>query len=324
MMENQEENVFFGKSVDEAIEIGLKELNITREQATITVLEEPKKKLFSQAKAKVKVEKRAGDGERAVKFVEGLLEIMKINAVAELLSDGEKVEINVTTPTSHFLIGRRGEVLDAIQCIAGAVANIGNEEYKRVVVDCENYRAQREKTLIELAQKLAKKAVEKGRKVNLEPMSPYERRIIHAALADSTEVKTISDGHEPNRFVIIVPNNLKPYERRERKPYNGEKRQFNRDNKRDGERTYGERKPYNGERKSYNNNGERKQFNRDRRDGNRNYGERTYGDRNQSSNYNSKPRGKKEIHFGAYLGNSGAQSTAPSTNTNTAESENKD
>jgi spoIIIJ-associated protein len=294
MMENQEENVFSGKSVEEAIELGLQTLGITQEEATITVLEEGKKRLFGTAKAKVKVEKRAGDGERAVKFVEGLLQIMNITAVAELLSDGEKVEINVTTPNSHVIIGRRGEILDAIQCIAGAVANIGREEYKRVVVDCENYRAQREKTLEDLAAKLAKKAVEKGRKVTLEPMSPYERRIIHAALADNPDVKTVSDGKEPNRYIVIIPNNLKPYEKRDR----GERRQFNRDR---NERRDGERREFS----------DRKQFNRDRNNdrGDRN-NKREYGDKKpQNGNFNNKPRGKKEIYFGTYLGNSGSFAT---------------
>lgn len=306
-MENQEENVFTGKSVEEATELGLQTLGITQEEATITVLEEAKKRLFGAAKARVKVEKRKGDGERAVKFVEGLLEIMNITAVAELLSDGEKVEINVTTPNSHAIIGRRGEILDAIQCIAGAVANIGREEYKRVVVDCENYRAQREKTLEDLAAKLAKKAVEKGRKVTLEPMSPYERRIIHAALADNPDVKTVSDGKEPNRYIVIIPNNLKPYEKRDR----GERRQFNRDrnDRRDGERReFSDRKPYNRDR------------NNDRGDRNN---RREYGDKKpQNGNFNGKPRGKKEIYFGTYLGNSGA--AAPKETSEKESTEQKD
>lgn len=269
-MENLEENVFTAKTVEEAVEIGLKTLGITAEEAEITVIEEGKKKLFGSIKAKVKVEKKASDGKRATEFVEGLLGILKITAFSDLVSDGDKIEINIETTNSNQVIGRHGEILDAIQTIAGAVANIGREEYKKVVVDCENYRAGREKTLTELANKLAKKAVEKGRKVTLEPMNPYERRIIHSALSESTEVKTISDGREPNRYVVIIPNNLKPYERGERKP---------------GKKFKG---------------GKGGRFDK------REKGERSSSPRPSAPRSARPARGKKEIHFGTYLGNSGA------------------
>jgi spoIIIJ-associated protein len=299
-MDNLEENVFSGKSVEEAIDLGLTTLNLTKEEAEITILDEGKKKLFGGVKARVKVEKKASDGKRAQKFVDGLFSMLKLRAYTELLADDDRIEINIQTTNSHQVIGRHGEVLDAIQCIAGAVANIGREEYKKVVVDCENYRAGREKTLIELANKLAAKAVERGRKVTLEPMNPYERRIIHAALAESTEVKTVSEGKEPNRYVAIVPNNLKPYEPRndrgDRK-FGDRKSGFNRDRK----------GGFNRDRKFDREGG----YNRDRndRDGNR-FGDRDRnndrGDRNFNRDRNSRPaRGKKEIHFGAYLGNSG-------------------
>ncbi|MGN0814828.1 MAG: RNA-binding cell elongation regulator Jag/EloR [Candidatus Coproplasma sp.] len=273
-MENMEENVYFGKTSEEAIQAGLAALGLKREEAEITVLEEGKKKLFGSVKAKVKIVKKASDGKRAANFIDGLFEILKINAVSELVCDDEKIEINVQTVKSQSVIGHHGEILDAIQTIAGAVANIGNDEYKKVVVDCENYRASREKTLTELANKLAKKAVEKGRKVTLEPMNPYERRIIHSALAENTEVKTVSDGREPNRYVVIIPNNAKPYDK---KPRNN-----NRDR--------GERREFKGDRKPRNN--------------------RERGERSERSERSSSPRpakrGKKEIHFGTYLGNSGA------------------
>jgi spoIIIJ-associated protein len=298
-MEELEENVYSGKTVEEAVEIGLTSLGIAKEDAKITVLEEGKKKLFGAVKARVKVEKKASDGERAQIFVDGLFDVLKIKAVTELVSDGERIEINVETTNSHTVIGHHGEFLDAIQCIAGAVANIGREEYKKVVVDCENYREHRENTLNELANKLAKKAVEKGRKMKLEPMNPYERRIIHAALANSTEVKTVSDGKEPNRYVVIVPNNLKPFERTERRfdnrrsnngghynNNNGERRNNNRGDRQNGDR------PYNKER----------QFNGDRR-------QRNNQNASGAPRTNSRPaaRNKKDFHFGTYLGNSTKQ-----------------
>lgn len=294
-MENTEQNVFTAKTVDDAIEAGLTALGITREQAEITVIEEGKKKLFGGVKAKVKVEKRASDGTRAAKFIDGLFDVLKINAFSEIVTDGDTVEIRVQASNSHQVIGRHGEILDAIQTIAGAVANIGNEEYKKVVVDCENYRENREKTLIELANKLAKKAVERGRKVTLEPMNPYERRIIHSALADNEEVKTVSDGREPNRYVVIIPKNLKPYEGGDR-PYNGRPR---------GERG---NRPYNGNR-----GGDRPYNNRPRGDRRERFNNNN-GDRPSAPRQARPARGKKEIRFGTYLGNSGAgASEAPAT-----------
>ena len=168
--------------------------------------------------------------------------------LARIVEEGEKITINLVATNSSSLIGYRGEVLDAIQCLAGAVANTGREDYRRVVVDCENYRAKREETLISLAKKVAEKAVKLGRKVSLEPMTPYERRIIHSALAENTEVKTSSEGKEPNRFIVVIPNNLKPQQEGKKGGYN--RGGFNRDKKFDkGERRgrgdrEGGRKPY--------------------------------------------------------------------------------
>ena len=194
---------FTGKTVEEAVEKGLKELGIARENADIRVLEEGKKKLFGSIKARVEIAAKetetkteektvapvvnaegATDGERTVVFLEGLFKLLNITACTELVSEGEKVEINVTAANTTTIIG------------------------KRVVVDCENYRENREATLNKLADNLAEKAMRLGRKIKLEPMNPYERRIIHAALSEKEGVSTTSEGKEPNRYIVIVPNNL--------------------------------------------------------------------------------------------------------------------
>ncbi len=201
---------FTGKTVQEAIENGLKEMNLEESNAEIKVLEEPTKGFLGIAakKAKVEITAKKTDGERAVEFLNGLLELMNVNAKSNLTEEDEKVSIDIITDNSSAIIGYRGEVLDALQNLAGAVANTGREDYRRVVVDCESYRAKREETLVSLAHKLEAKAVRMGRKINLEPMNPYERRILHSALADSADVKTLSEGKEPNRYVSIIPNNL--------------------------------------------------------------------------------------------------------------------
>ena len=223
-----------GKTVDEAIEKGLQELGVTAEQAEIRVLEEGKRKLFGSVKARVEIgveeesvaenaaqspkasasESADGktDGERTVVFLEGLFELLHITACTELVSEGDKVEINVTAANGNAIIGKHGAMLDAIQTLAGAVANTGREDYKRVVVDCENYRENREATLNKLAGNLADKAIRLGKKIMLEPMNPYERRIIHAALSEREGVTTDSEGKEPNRYVVIIPENLEDSE----------------------------------------------------------------------------------------------------------------
>lgn len=218
---------FTGKTVDEAVEKGLKELGITEEQADIRVLEEGKKKLFGSIKARVEIavkesetvevaEEKAlpvvsadgTDGERTVAFLEGLFELLNIKACTELVSEGEKIEINVTTANTTSVIGKKGAMLDAIQTLASAVGNTGRDDYKRVVVDCDNYREGRENTLNKLAENLAQKAIRLGKKIALEPMNPYERRIIHAALSEKEGISTESEGKEPNRYIVIIPENL--------------------------------------------------------------------------------------------------------------------
>lgn len=288
-------NVFTGKTVEEAVENGLAALGMTREEAEITVLDEGKKGgIFGLGgtKSKVKIEKRASDGERAVKFIDGLFSILKISAFSEVVSEDDKVIINVQATNSNQVIGHHGEVLDAIQTIAGAFANIGNEEYKKVVVDCENYRENRFKTLNALAEKLARKAIEKGKKYRLEPMNPYERRIIHSALAGREDVKTISEGEEPNRYIVIVPTRMKYNDRRPR----GDKRYSS--DRRGGNRERGNK------------------YSSDRRGGNRERSARP------SSPRPPRPaKAKREIHFGTFLGNSGAGKTEDSANTSTVKSE---
>ena len=304
---------FTGKTVDEAVDEGLKALGLTREEADIQALDEGKKGgLFTKGvKARVRIGRKKTDGERAVDFLDGMFGMLGVTATTELEEGGENTKINVITPNSYALIGHRGEMLDALQVLAGAVANIGREEYKRVVVDCEGYREKREETLKRLANKLAEKAVRYGKKLSLEPMTPYERRIIHAALADSTEVKTASEGKEPNRYIVVIPNNLRPgsdrFDRRGgfnrgRKPYHRDRqsRPYDRD------RNYGDRRDgYDREKRE-----DRPYNDRDRRGG---YRDR---DRNREERPRATglPRSKRQPYFGTFLGNSNDMKNAEAEN----------
>jgi len=210
---------FEAKTVEEAIKNGLTEMGISECDAEIEVLETPIKGLFGKLKGKAVVEiieKKKDNLEKTVEFVQGILDILDLTAKATLVEGTENPTINLIAEKSSEVIGYRGEVLDAIQTLAGAVLNIGKDTYKKVVVDCENYREKRNDTLISLAHKLEAKATDMRREVILEPMSPYERRIIHTALAESQTVTTKSEGKEPNRYVVIVPNDKDEFS----KPYN--------------------------------------------------------------------------------------------------------
>ena len=137
-----------------------------------------------------------------------LSEITKLMGVEVSIEMGTDAEGNVygymEGDTLGILIGRRGETLDALQYLTSLKVNRGREGYTRVTLDTENYRAKREDTLIRLANRMANRALRTGRKVSLEPMNPYERRILHSALQDDPDVTTHSEGEEPYRRVIIT------------------------------------------------------------------------------------------------------------------------
>ena len=241
------ENIFTGKTVEEAVKVGLEKLGVKESDVTVEVLDEGKKRLIGSKPAQVKLTViERTDGERAVEFLEGLFPLIGEEVHAELKGEDEKIVIELTATSVKNIIGRRGEVIDAVQTLAGAVANIGRKDYKRVVVDCENYREDREETLKRVANKLAAKAVRLGKRVRLEPMNPYERRIIHSALVDNPDVTTKSEGKEPARFVVIIPKNMRTYDKRDRNGRNDRGRGKYGDRSRGGynKPRYGERKPH--------------------------------------------------------------------------------
>lgn len=264
---------FTAKTVEEAIALGLKELNITEENAKITVIQSPTKGLFGRIKcsAIVEIERLVEQtkNNNVLEFVEKILEYMGLDAETELLEKDNSTIINLFATDSASVIGYRGEVIDAIQTLAGACLNIGKKEYKKVVVDCENYREKRQNTLINLAKKLEEKATALRREVILEPMSPYERRIIHTALANSETCTTKSEGSEPNRYVVIVPFDKDEYSR----PYNAGRNKSEKGDKR----------------------GKRDSFKK---------GRTNKGGRPNSKSNSGEQKRKTSFVFGTYLGNS--------------------
>ena len=205
-----------GATLDEAKEAALKALEAP-EDADIKyeVLERPQKKvlgLFGGSPAKVKAcyeyeEVKADDFTAAKAYLNNILVNLGVNdAEIEIEADSEDVRINISCGDDYgSVIGRRGETLDAIQYLTRLVINRGSDEYRRVSINVGNYREKRENTLRALARKNAAKVRKYGRNVVLEPMNPYERRILHSALQNNPYVTTHSEGEEPNRRVVVAP-----------------------------------------------------------------------------------------------------------------------
>lgn len=139
----------------------------------------------------------------ALRFLREVTKEMGLNLDIDAKQGEETLYLNIQGKDSGTIIGKRGQTLDAIQYLTSLVVNKGSEDYVRVVVDAENYRAKREKTLEALAYRLANKVMKTKRSVKLEPMNPYERKVIHAALHDHPKVMTRSEGQDPYRRVVI-------------------------------------------------------------------------------------------------------------------------
>ena len=135
-----------------------------------------------------------------------MIEDMGIDCDIESRTEKNMIKFNILCAQESdigIIIGKRGETLDSLQYIVNLVTNRNSDTYIRVILDCNQYRSKRERSLQKLARRLADKAVQTGRDIKLEPMNPYERRIIHTYLQNDENVNTFSQGNEPNRRVII-------------------------------------------------------------------------------------------------------------------------
>ncbi len=143
----------------------------------------------------------------SAKFLQELLGKMGVNGSVSAFENDEGIKLKIDSDTDGLLIGRRGETLDALQYIVSLYENKDRKEngYRRISIDTEGYRARREDTLKRLARRNALKVAKSGRSFAMEPMNPYERRVIHSALQNFRGVTTHSEGEEPNRRVIITP-----------------------------------------------------------------------------------------------------------------------
>ncbi|MBQ6495869.1 MAG: protein jag [Firmicutes bacterium] len=264
----------WGSDIDEAVELALKDLKLTREEVEITVLEQPSRGFFGVGKklAKVRVErikpaveekpepvkkpepakkaetvkkaepaakperkprnKKSSDNRNkknkakaktvnialddvdidslqtveeheALTFLKDITEKMGLSLDFSAKVGEDLVYLEMSGQDSRTVIGKRGQTLDAIQYLTSLVVNKDSEKYIKVVVDAENYRAKRQRTLEQLANRLAAKVIKTKKQVRLEPMNPYERKVIHATLQKNPDITTRSEGEEPYRRVVI-------------------------------------------------------------------------------------------------------------------------
>ena len=189
------------ESVEEAKQQGLLQLGMDETQVDIEVVEEG----GEGALAVVRLSTKWSEEDDVLDYVCGLLDRMDLDCALDIepIESGYKVIIN--GDDANYAIGHRGETLDAIQYLAQISLNRGKENYLKITVDAENYRERRERILCDLAKKMATKAVRERVKVELEPMNPHDRKIVHEALSENEDVTTYSTGTEPNRYITIEP-----------------------------------------------------------------------------------------------------------------------
>ncbi|MBQ9941030.1 MAG: protein jag [Clostridia bacterium] len=202
------EIIVTAKTVEEAVKIGAEKLGINLTKAENEVLEQPKKGILGigAQDAKVRIFFECTPADAAENFVRQYLTDMNIEGY-EIITQSSKDDISISIFGGDMgvIIGRHGDVLDALQYLANLSANRVTEKLVRVTVDVENYRSKREETLRTLARRMAQKAIKAGRNISLEPMSAHERRIIHSEIQDIEGVTTFSVGSDSDRRIVISP-----------------------------------------------------------------------------------------------------------------------
>lgn len=220
-----------GKTTAEAVENGLKQLKVTKDKVDIKVLEnQDKRSFFSilnprtvRVELTLKENKKEENREEIVKkreydtnieniekSKENVEQFLKqfLNAINDKLTYNIKIEdytinVNINGELAGVLIGYRGETLNSIQTILASIANKNMKEKIRLILDIENYRQKREKVLEDLAEKVSKTVIKTGKSITLEPMSAYERKVIHSKLQENNKIETHSIGENENRRVVI-------------------------------------------------------------------------------------------------------------------------
>lgn len=207
---NMEQKEYTGKTVNDAITNAIIELETTSDKIEYDIISEGSKGVFGigSKPAKIKVwfkeEPKKSIEEVVNEFLEKIFNAMDIQAEVSVVVNGDNVNIELTGNDMGILIGKRGQTLDSLQYLVNLVVNKYSDSYMKVKVDTENYRDRRKATLENLAKNIAFKVKRTKRPVSLEPMNPFERRIIHSALQNDRYVTTKSEGDEPYRHVVVL------------------------------------------------------------------------------------------------------------------------
>ena len=227
-------------TLEEAKEAIIRELGVPGEKICFDVLQQPQKKtlgLFGGANAIVRGVYTITPAAKAAEYLLDVLQGMGVkNPAVDIREEEEGGVLMLSGDDMGFIIGRRGETLDALQYLAGLVSNRVDNSYYRITLDIGNYREKREQTLIALAKKVAGQASRTGRRTSLEPMNPYERRIIHTAVQEVEGATSWSVGSQPYRHVMIGPSDDNPVKNRpaENKERSGGSRGRGRGGRREG------------------------------------------------------------------------------------------
>ncbi|MHA0857571.1 RNA-binding cell elongation regulator Jag/EloR [Paenibacillus sp. CMAA1364] len=219
-----------GKTVEDAVNKGLSKLGVSQDRVTVNILSQPSKGflgLIGVREAKVEIAllqdeitpivempiSKSFSGQDdlveedpyaiAVQFIIDVGKSMGLDVQVKVQHTKEYTTLHIYGPDLGLMIGRRGQTLDSLQYLANIVANRASNSFIRIILDAENFRERRKKTLEELADRLAGRVIRSRKEVVLEPMSSHERKVIHAKLQDHKQVKTYSKGEEPNRRVVI-------------------------------------------------------------------------------------------------------------------------
>ena len=254
----RKEAVGIGETVEAARAAACRELGVESDEAKFEIIEMPVKKtlgIFGGSPAKVKAYIEDSPADRAAAYLSNILNNLGLSdAKVDVQENESGALLAVTGSNVGFIIGHRGETLDALQYLTGLVANHTENTYYRITLDIGNYREKRRETLESLGKKLASKAVKFGRNNSLEPMNPYERRIIHTAVQEVEGATSWSEGKDQARHVVIGPEGGERYQPRRqsgRRPYS-ENSSYRRNRFNSGDRSYHRQNYANG--RTYSNN----------------------------------------------------------------------
>lgn len=195
-----------GSTVEEAVQSALEQLNTTEDRVEIEIIDEGKKGIFGFIGAKraiVRVKLAKDPVKETEKFIKQITKHMNVDITIQTQVEEKHVTYEMDGEDIAILIGKRGQTLNALQYLAHLAINKQKDKYFTVTLDAEGYRGRRKETLESLAHKMADKAKRLNKKVALEPMPAYERKIIHSALQGHKDVTTYSDGQEPHRHIVI-------------------------------------------------------------------------------------------------------------------------